>query len=50
MAEPMICRACGDEMNMHAEKLDYSAAPEGAVQEIHACPGCGATDSRPSTS
>jgi ribosomal protein S27AE len=52
----MICPKCGDEMNHHADKLVYSAGPDGAghahadlggvVEETHACPACGAIESR----
>jgi hypothetical protein len=50
----MICHSCGQEMNFHAEKLDYAAAllnPEAAdpdsgaiLEEAHSCPGCGLTE------
>jgi predicted RNA-binding Zn-ribbon protein involved in translation (DUF1610 family) len=52
----MICPACGDEMNHHADKLVYPATLDdvrnvnatlgGLVEEIHCCPGCGAAESR----
>ncbi|MGH7795316.1 MAG: hypothetical protein ACREQ2_10525 [Candidatus Binatia bacterium] len=52
----MICPECGDEMNHHADKLIYSANSDdvqqaypqlgGVVEETHACPGCGAIESR----
>ena len=50
----MICPKCGDEMNHHADKLVYPANPDevrrselgGMVEETHACPGCGAVESR----
>jgi hypothetical protein len=52
----MICPACGDEMNHHANKLVYPASCDdtrqthgqlgGIVEETHACPGCGAVESR----
>lgn len=55
--EPMTCAECGARMNFHAEKVDYAAAldavdaapPElgGLVEQIHACPECGATAARP---
>lgn len=50
----MTCPGCGDVMNHHAEKL-VSASPGepgydnslgGAIEESHACPGCGAGASR----
>jgi hypothetical protein len=43
-------------MNLHAEKVDYSAALEegqpdpvfgGVVEEAHSCPECGRTAVRP---
>jgi len=55
-ASPMICPRCGIEMNHHAEKLVYptesgdDAAVDsvlgGIVEELHACPACGAGASR----
>jgi ribosomal protein S27AE len=52
----MICPKCGDEMNHHADKLTYPAhsaenqqlhsALGGVLEEMHACPGCGAVESR----
>jgi len=46
-------------MNFHAEKWDHSAPSEsgdspdsdetGALLEIHGCPGCGASLSRPAS-
>jgi hypothetical protein len=51
----MICAKCGAEMNHHADKLIYAgeqtsagadASLGGAVEETHACPGCGAVASR----
>jgi predicted RNA-binding Zn-ribbon protein involved in translation (DUF1610 family) len=52
----MICPNCGGEMNHHADKLVYPANPDdthqifselgGDVEETHACPGCGAVESR----
>jgi ribosomal protein S27AE len=52
----MICPKCGDEMNHHADKLIYPANPAeiqqppgvhgGVIEEMHACPGCGAGESR----
>lgn len=49
----MKCPKCGDDMNRHAEKVDYSVEPVsdsgdfgGAVTEVHCCPGCGATATR----
>jgi predicted RNA-binding Zn-ribbon protein involved in translation (DUF1610 family) len=55
-SEPILCPKCGAAMNCHAEKIDYTAAPEdpgavdpelgGVLEEVHACPECGATQSR----
>jgi len=52
----MVCTACGVEMNLHAEKVDYddaAAAGEGfdpdlggVVEEFHTCPECGQTLAR----
>jgi ribosomal protein S27AE len=52
----MICPKCGDEMNHHADKLVYPAGLEeatranpalgGVIEEMHHCPGCGASASR----
>jgi predicted RNA-binding Zn-ribbon protein involved in translation (DUF1610 family) len=52
----MICPDCGREMNHHAEKIDYSVAPDelnemeadfgGVVEEVHSCPSCGKTETR----
>ena len=50
----MKCPSCGAEMNMHAEKIDYSTAlrtqvdPDfgGAIEECHTCPKCGTNASR----
>lgn len=54
----MICPKCGTEMNYHAEKLVDPVKPDdrkhvnpalgGVVNEMHACPKCGAVESRPS--
>lgn len=53
----MMCEECGAEMNHHAEKIDYSPAAEesgafdadfgGVLEEVHTCPGCGKTATRP---
>ena len=50
------CAACGAEMNRHAEKLVHPDSPAelrmvdpalgGLIEETHACPGCGAVQSR----
>lgn len=52
----LICSKCGGEMNHHADKLVYPANPDdshqtsrelgGVIEETHACPGCGAVESR----
>ncbi len=57
IASAMICPKCGEEMNLHAEKLIFSSPEEtgydagmgGVVEEFHACAGCGAGASRPSS-
>lgn len=53
----MKCEECGAEMNCHAEKVDYSSEAEesgafdadfgGVVEEVHTCPACGKTETRP---
>ena len=52
----MVCPTCGVEMNLHAEKVDYTDAtadgegfdPDlgGVVEEFHTCPACGQTQAR----
>ena len=42
--DPLICPHCGVATNHHAEKLVYET---GRVEEVHACPSCGAIASRP---
>ena len=52
MATPMMCPRCGSPMNHHAEKLLQATGDEhpaaidpilgGIVEELHACPACGA--------
>ena len=52
----LICPECGEEMNHHADKVVYCANPHevrqthadlgGILEETHACPGCGAVESR----
>ncbi|HEV2761441.1 MAG TPA: hypothetical protein VGV38_00505 [Pyrinomonadaceae bacterium] len=57
MAEDkMQCPDCGTQMNHHANKLDYTAAPfdeeaasAGVVVEAHTCRDCGRTETRPSS-
>jgi hypothetical protein len=51
--ERMVCSECGEEMNHHANKLDYAEestnsdpALGAVVKEIHSCPDCGLTSSR----
>jgi len=54
----MICPECGIEMNQHAEKIDYAIPPDesnetdaalgGVLEEVHSCPACGRTETRPS--
>ena len=49
MPDKMICRICGREMNQHAEKFVYlEDGGSGSIEEMHTCPGCGGSDSRPS--
>ena len=55
--EKMVCPDCGVEMNLHAEKVDYTEDPEGGaafdawlggpIEEFHTCPACGRTQTRP---
>jgi ribosomal protein S27AE len=57
--QKMICPNCGIEMNHHATKIDYSHDVDvdetissdrdemGHAIEVHTCPGCGNTQSRP---
>ena len=50
----MKCPECGEEMNHHADKIDYSTCdveardPEtgGVIQEVHTCPECGNIEMR----
>ncbi len=52
----MVCEDCGDEMNLHAEKVDYGTDARaddpfdeglgGVVEEFHTCPECGRTHAR----
>lgn len=54
--EKMVCADCGVEMNRHAEKVEYADAGAddegfdpalgGVLEEFHACPDCGRTQSR----
>jgi ribosomal protein S27AE len=50
--DKMKCPACGAEMNHHADKVDYGAAPEPAAEaaevvfEAHTCPDCGRSATR----
>jgi hypothetical protein len=45
--EPMICPVCHIPMNHHADKLVYSEQNDfGNIEEFHACPNCGGTESR----
>ena len=55
-SDKMICPACGVEMNLHAEKVDYTISPAdgegfdpdlgGVIEEFHTCPECGHTQAR----
>jgi predicted RNA-binding Zn-ribbon protein involved in translation (DUF1610 family) len=50
------CPKCGAEMNLHAQKIVYAGSSthnepqeelfNGALQEFHSCPQCGAVASR----
>ena len=50
------CPGCGATMNRHAEKVDYSWAPQGPAEtdpafdgvlvEFHTCPACGYVEER----
>ena len=52
----MTCPKCGVEMNHQADKLVYpvtqaeaaamTAALDGVIEEVFACPGCGRIESR----
>jgi ribosomal protein S27AE len=53
----MICPRCDAEMNLHAEKIDYTAQDAalaqddddgagGVLMEIHTCPACGDIETR----
>jgi ribosomal protein S27AE len=56
IGEPMTCPRCGAKMNHHADKTLYfteadetcsvDLAESAVVDEIHACPKCGAASSR----
>jgi len=50
----MKCPGCGTPMNHHADKLIYETSPAraddtigGLVMELHQCPVCGKSASRP---
>jgi NMD protein affecting ribosome stability and mRNA decay len=55
-ADKMKCPDCGAEMNHHADKLVYDAAPDevtdagegGRILEAHACHVCGHSATRTS--
>ena len=51
--DKMRCPDCGAEMNHHADKIVYDAAPGddasdegGRILEAHTCPGCGRSATR----
>ena len=56
MAEPMICPVDGAQMNHQADKLVYprtreeaaemTAAMDGVIDEVYACPVCGRIEAR----
>ena len=51
-ADKLNCPECGAEMNHHADKLVYEAAPGeeadegGRILEAHACTACGHSATR----
>ena len=55
----MTCTQCNVEMNQHAEKLVDPTSPEeaartdpalgGIIEEVHTCPECGHSGSRPAS-
>ena len=57
MSDPrMTCPQCGEAMNHHANKIDYSrleleGTPSGSfeevIEEVHTCPHCGRIELRP---
>jgi ribosomal protein S27AE len=57
--EPMSCPRCGTKMNHHAEKIVYvreagdfrqaDLMTGSLLDQIHACPNCGASASRPAS-
>ena len=60
MSRPALtCPRCGTEMNHQADKLvhpvtqaevaNMTAALDGAIEHVFACPGCGWIDSRRET-
>jgi hypothetical protein len=56
MEAKMICPKCDREMNFHAEKFVYvepalpvDTVSGGQIEEIHTCPNCGNSGSRPAT-
>lgn len=54
--EAMTCPKCGGAMNHHADKVRHDAGANdahgmldlfgGVVEETHACPACGAIETR----
>lgn len=54
--DKVVCPDCGVEMNLHAEKVEYTDAeasgegfdPDlgGVLEEFHTCPACGRTHVR----
>jgi len=53
MPEPIRCPDCGVAMNHHADKVVQTAEAgidpvfDGGLEEMHACPECGLTETRP---
>lgn len=55
---PMICPRCGATMNHHADKVLFNgistssptdSTAAGFIEEMHSCPKCGASASRPTS-
>jgi hypothetical protein len=46
-AAPKVASSmCGAPMNHHAEKIDYSSAEGGVLQQVNRCPRCGNVELR----
>jgi len=46
-APKVACSMCGNSMNHHAEKIDYSTGEGGVLQQVNQCPRCGNVELRP---